>query len=94
MKPSDAIRQILKDKGWSQRTLGRKCGYPDSSYVSRLLSRDYMSTKALIRLCKGLGYEIIIRGDGREYPLGRPWKVREAETKVEEYQYAKKKAWF
>lgn len=63
MTDKEAIRTIMKERGWSQSKLASEAGFKRQSNVSSLLdiSRPSMMTDKLFSLVSALGCELVIR---------------------------------
>lgn len=63
MTDKEAVRAIMKERGWSQSKLASEAGFKKQSNVSSLLdvSRPSMMTNKLFSLVSALGCELVIR---------------------------------
>ena len=61
------LEEIMYEERISQRELGDMLGINQQS-VSAMLKRD-IKVGRLKEVCEALGYEVVIRKDGREYRI-------------------------
>lgn len=63
MTDKEAIRAIMKDRGWSQLRLAKEMGYKGQSNISSLLDtkKKSMVTDKLQALVSVMGCELVIR---------------------------------
>lgn len=64
MTEKEAIKQIMKDRGWSQARLAREAGFKNQSNIGMMLSPNRQSsitTDNLVTLAEALGCEVVIR---------------------------------
>lgn len=64
MTEKEAIKRIMKERGWSQARLAREAGFKNQSNVGMMLSpsrQSSMNTDNLVSLAEALGCELVIR---------------------------------
>ena len=64
MTEKEAIKAIMKERGWSQAKLAKEAGYRNQSNIGMMLSptrKSSMNTENLISLVTALGCELVIR---------------------------------
>lgn len=63
MTEKEAIRAIMKERGWSQQRLADEAGYKHQTNIRSLLDpkKDGMRTDKLYSLVSALGCELVIR---------------------------------
>lgn len=56
MTTGDRIRQLRKEKGWTQEELARRCGYSGKSVISKAeASRGFIKTEKVKKIADALG---------------------------------------
>lgn len=60
MTHQEIIRLMLKQTGYSQKRLAREMG-TQACTVTSVMKTESMHTKTLLKMCKVLGYEVVIR---------------------------------
>lgn len=68
MTHQDIIRQMLKQRGYSQKKLAREMK-TSACTVTVALKSDNMYTRTLLKMCSLLNYEIVIRPKGYVRPM-------------------------
>lgn len=61
MKAKTAIKQIIKQSGWSQIRLASVLGLKDPRYISNRLTQDNISINMAQEMIAPLGYEIVFQ---------------------------------
>ena len=64
MTEKEAIKAIMKERGWSQAKLAREAGFKNQSNIGMMLSparQSSINTENLFSLATALGCELVIR---------------------------------
>lgn len=75
MKGTEIVKAIMREKGITQQELANRLGYASQSGIAGRLNAQKISVAALLSMLKELGYELVIREEGK--PDGEEWKVTE-----------------
>ena len=68
MTHQEIIRVMLKQRGYSQKKLAREMG-TQACTVTAVMKSENLYTKTLLKMCKVLGYEVIIRPKNYVRPM-------------------------
>ncbi len=71
MKENEAVKKIIKERGWSYEKLSEEVGGKAPTTISDMLNRNKtsMRTDTFHKMTNALGYEIVLRdkmGSGKE----------------------------
>ncbi len=63
MTEKQAIREVLKFRGWSQETLAKEAGFKGQTNIAGLLNNNYHGIRIdkLITVFRAMGCEIVVR---------------------------------
>ena len=63
MTEKQAVREVMKMRGWSQSTLAKEAGFNSQSNITGLLNnnRNGIRIDNLIRMFSAMGCEIVVR---------------------------------
>lgn len=61
MKLADAVRQMIKEKKTTQRSVALKMGYKSQSPFGTMLSRGNMNVTTLVKIANLLDYEVVLQ---------------------------------
>ena len=62
MKSSEAIKEIMKMREWSQTKLAEEAGFKGQTNITGMINRSVsMKVDNLIRLVEAMGCEVVIR---------------------------------
>ena len=69
MTDKEAVKQLMKDMGWSQAKLASEAGYKYPTNVANMLNRHKgLRIDNMLKLIQTMGGQIVVRGaDGTEY---------------------------
>ena len=68
MKHREIVKQMLKQRGYSQKRLAREMG-TQACTVTVALRSDNMYTRTFLKMCEVLGYEIVVRPKNYVRPM-------------------------
>lgn len=69
MKFSDAFREIIKSRGYTQQSLAEKVGVKQSS-IGSMLAKGNPSVNAMVRYLSDAGYDVALVPKGANLPEG------------------------
>jgi transcriptional regulator with XRE-family HTH domain len=69
MKFSDAFREIIKSRGYTQQSLAEKVGVKQSS-IGSMLAKGNPSVNAMVRYLSEAGYDVALVPTGSNLPDG------------------------
>lgn len=69
MKFSDAFREIIKSRGYTQQSLAEKVGVKQSS-IGSMLAKGNPSVNAMVRYLSEAGYNVALVPTGSNLPDG------------------------
>ena len=68
MTHQEIIKTMLKQRGYSQKRLAREMG-TQACTITVVMKSENLYTKTLLRMCKVLGYEVVIRPKNYVRPM-------------------------
>lgn len=88
MTDKEAVRAIMKMRGWSQQKLADEMGYKSQSNIRSLLDvkKNGMNVDKLVPMLSALGCELVIRdkmGTKKEWVVDMDSEPKEAEVPKE-----------
>lgn len=61
MKIAEIIKTAMRERGITQKELAAQIGYAEQSGVSQVLRSKNPGILTVVRLCRAMGYEVVVR---------------------------------